>query len=161
MLGTTIRDPYQVEAMVTETPGLGLLDIQTTFHAKKSTHQAEAQISSSVTWLAGLDGSRVTGYEIHMGQTVGAQPWLILQRHGDHAQDGAVTDDGRIWGCYLHGLFHNTDFRRVWLQSLGWAPSSGQPAPPDPFDIVANTVAAAIDIDFIKQLLIEQENTLA
>jgi adenosylcobyric acid synthase len=34
--------------------------------------------------------------------------------------DGAVGAEGRIWGCYLHGLFENEGLRRVWLESLGW-----------------------------------------
>jgi adenosylcobyric acid synthase len=33
--------------------------------------------------------------------------------------DGAHSADGRVWGCYLHGLFHNDQFRVAWLQSLG------------------------------------------
>ena len=35
--------------------------------------------------------------------------------------DGAVSEDGRIWGCYVHGIFDNSAFRHAWLKSLGWA----------------------------------------
>ncbi|HEY1068571.1 MAG TPA: hypothetical protein VGE52_20775, partial [Pirellulales bacterium] len=32
--------------------------------------------------------------------------------------DGGASRDGRVWGCYLHGLFANDSFRRAWLASL-------------------------------------------
>jgi adenosylcobyric acid synthase len=33
--------------------------------------------------------------------------------------DGAVSADGRIAGCHLHGLFAADDFPRVFLRRLG------------------------------------------
>ena len=32
--------------------------------------------------------------------------------------DGAVSADGRVFGCYLHGLFDNAEFRRHFLNVL-------------------------------------------
>jgi adenosylcobyric acid synthase len=32
--------------------------------------------------------------------------------------DGWVSPDRRVWGTYLHGLFDNDLFRRVFLQEL-------------------------------------------
>jgi len=32
--------------------------------------------------------------------------------------DGAMSADGRVMGCYLHGIFASDDFRRAFLQSL-------------------------------------------
>jgi adenosylcobyric acid synthase len=66
-----------------------------------------------------------------MGRTVSATPWLeIIRRTNtikvgvdsmtDLIPDGASSPDGRIWGCYLHGLFASTPFRHAWLHSLGW-----------------------------------------
>jgi len=66
----------------------------------------------------------VEGYEIHMGHTRGNSPWLTLSERGQgsvEVADGAVSSDGRIWGCYLHGLFENQAFRRAWLRGLGWS----------------------------------------
>ncbi|MCD1262008.1 hypothetical protein B5M42_024815 [Paenibacillus athensensis] len=32
--------------------------------------------------------------------------------------DGAAARDGRIWGTYVHGILHNDDFRRAWLNRI-------------------------------------------
>ena len=63
-LGQRVRDPLGVESHLPETPGLGLLPLETTMVLKKITSQVEA------TFL-GLRhvGSLVAGYEIHMGRT--------------------------------------------------------------------------------------------
>jgi adenosylcobyric acid synthase len=127
MLGRTIRDPERVEsAAVTEVAGLGLLDAETVFVGTKATHQARARVRPAAGWLAALAGAELNGYEIHMGRTVGAQPWLDITREqgeGISHPDGAANSDRRIWGCYLHGLFANDSFRKAWLASLGHAPA--------------------------------------
>jgi adenosylcobyric acid synthase len=38
-----------------------------------------------------------------------------------HGFDGAVAADGRVAGCYLHGLFAADAFRRAWLARFGAA----------------------------------------
>ena len=65
----------------------------------------------------------VAGYEMHLGETTGpglARPMLRL---GDRP-DGAVSADGKVAGCYLHGLFASDEFRRAFLARLGAAPSA-------------------------------------
>jgi adenosylcobyric acid synthase len=65
----------------------------------------------------------VRGYEMHLGETTGpglARPMLRL---GDRT-DGAVSADGKVAGCYLHGLFASDAFRRQFLARLGAAPSA-------------------------------------
>jgi adenosylcobyric acid synthase len=39
--------------------------------------------------------------------------------------DGAVSPDGRVGGCYLHGLFAGDAFRRAFLTRLGADDSGG------------------------------------
>ena len=54
---------------------------------------------------------------MHMGKTSGtytANPFLDLEVR----QDGAVSADGRIIGCYVHGLFASDNFRHSFLNSL-------------------------------------------
>ena len=123
MLGRTIRDPQHVESPTGETPGLGLLAVDTVFAADKATHQASGRVSGGPGWLATCTGQIVQGYEIHMGRTEGVAPWLTLTERS-HQQvsvlDGSASPDGRTWGCYLHGIFENQGFRRSWLVSLGW-----------------------------------------
>ena len=58
------------------------------------------------------------GYEIHIGSTKGSdctRAWLDL---GDRL-DGAASADGRVMGCYMHGLFTSDAFRASYLSGLG------------------------------------------
>jgi adenosylcobyric acid synthase len=123
MLGRAIHDPQRVEAQQETLPGLGLLGIETTFEAEKATYQVKANCRGGPGWLADLATIPLEGYEIHMGRTDSSTPWLeITIRNGAACQvaDGAASPDGKIWGCYLHGLFANTALRHAWLESLGW-----------------------------------------
>jgi adenosylcobyric acid synthase len=47
-------------------------------------------------------------------------PLCSIGQEGGSHPDGAISADGRIWGCYLHGLFDNNTLRHAWLHSLGW-----------------------------------------
>ena len=67
MLGQEIKDPEHVESTRSEANGLGLLEIETTFEADKSTYQIHAEIHSSAGWMADMDNDPISGYEIHMG----------------------------------------------------------------------------------------------
>ncbi len=125
MLGSVIRDPEQVESGAGEMAGLDLLPVETVFAHAKATYQARATIRGGPGWLAGLAGRAVAGYEIHLGRSHGGRRWLELhRRNGEPAsqEDGAVSADGRVWGCYLHGLFANDALRRAWLDSLAPGP---------------------------------------
>jgi adenosylcobyric acid synthase len=43
----------------------------------------------------------------------------------DGRPEGAASADGRIAGCYLHGLFAADGFRRAYLRDLGGAGDAG------------------------------------
>src|SRR5205814_10457968 len=68
-------------------------------------------------------GEAVRGYEMHVGATSGpatARPMLSLGDGADAARPGgASTLDGRVTGCYLHGLFAGDAFRRAFIAGLG------------------------------------------
>lgn len=153
MLGETILDPQQVEGAQTRISGLGLLPVHTTFSAGKETYQATARIGAHGGWLGDLAGQVLRGYEIHMGRTESASPWLTIERRGDAAvqiEDGAISIDKRMWGCYLHGLFANDRFRRAWLQHLGHAhPQSHDQDDPlrASLDRLAGVVQKAVRLD--------------
>ena len=141
MLGRTICDPQHVESPDEVTPGLGLLPLETVFAGEKTTHRVKARIAGGPAWLTRAIGTVVEGYEIHMGRTQGDNPWLtITERSGGPADvgDGAVSADGRVWGCYLHDLFQNQHFRRAWLRGLGWNP-------PHPLDASAAELTTRLD----------------
>jgi len=164
MLGQEILDPDHVESRETQTGGLGLLPIKTTFAGEKATHRAKAQIAcaslASNIWLCALRGQTVEGYEIHMGRTTGAEAWLeIVERNQQTTRvfDGAISQDGLVWGCYIHGLFGNKNLRRAWLSSLGWAEGSGATIHEDSFaaslTYLTDTVESVLNMDFIENVM--------
>ena len=119
MAGEWLTDALGVEgARGEQAAGLGLLPVGTAFSAEKETHQARLQLS---------DGEIVRGYEIHTGDSKvrdGTARFGVIVERGARAvriADGAASDDGSVWGSYLHGLFENDSFRHGWLRRLGWA----------------------------------------
>jgi adenosylcobyric acid synthase len=111
MLGRTVRDPDGIEGPPGEAPGLGLLAVDTELTPEKTLTRTRARHLAT--------GQPVEGYEIHIGRTDGpdrARPVLTLD---DGRPEGAASADGRIAGCYLHGLFAADGFRRAYLRSLG------------------------------------------
>ncbi len=170
MLGQAIIDPDHVESQQTEATALGLLATRTEFKAGKNTYQVEAEIEADWSWLAANKIS-VTGYEIHTAFTQGGPSWLTIRRRNGEAADvadGASTEDGRVWGCYLHGLFANDDFRRRWLASLrgGCSPNGAKKewhdAPSDDaletsLDRLADVVEESVDVEQILQIIEEPQ----
>ncbi|MGM0677225.1 cobyric acid synthase [Ectothiorhodospira marina] len=115
MLGRVVRDPQGIEGEPGETPGLGLLDVETEISGEKKLIDLNATDQTS--------GCRVTGYEMHMGRTYGAgleRPWLMLEdKQGKPRPEGAMSADGQVTGAYVHGIFGNDDFRAHWLRRVG------------------------------------------
>jgi adenosylcobyric acid synthase len=153
LLGQQISDPLGVEGTGGEAPGLGLLPITTVFTANKRTAQVVAR--SRFAWANDLP---LQGYEIHMGRTQRAAdvpPALTITlgnvEPGGH-DDGCVSTDGRIWGCYLHGLFANQAFRRAWLRTLGWQERAEHESF-NPYDRLADVVEAHLDPDQLAAIL--------
>jgi len=161
MLGEVVHDPEHVESTLDSAPGLGLLPIGTVFAGDKATHQADAQIRNGPGWFAELEGQMVTGYEIHMGRTDSRSAWLeILGRSGQSVQvpDGAASEDGKIWGCYVHGLFANQNLRQAWLKSLGWSEDKANQNE-NPFAVsltrLADTLESILDMDLLEKIVWE------
>jgi len=152
LLGERISDPLGIEGAGGDAPGLGLLPVETIFAAEKRTVQIEAH--ASAPWA---QGAPLRGYEIHAGRTTGsaARPLSTITSRGGvqaNEDDGYISADGRIWGCYIHGLFANQTFRRGWLSSLGWQGSGAEPSP-DPYDRLADIVESAFGARHLDDLL--------
>jgi adenosylcobyric acid synthase len=110
MLGRTIADPDGIEGPAGHVEGLGLLDVVTRLTARKQLVQVTG---------ATADGQPFQGYEMHMGETTGPdciRPFSMLD---GGRPDGAVSEDGRVAGTYVHGLFSNDAQRAAWLSRLG------------------------------------------
>jgi adenosylcobyric acid synthase len=160
MLGESIHDPGRVESGTEDAAGLGLLPVTTNFLAEKTTVRTQAHVRSNQGWLASLTGQAVSGYEIHMGETESARPWLEIAGSNQLVRlDGAASSDGRIWGCYLHGLFANDNFRHAWLKSLGWQNTEPVRTPMDlldqSLDTLADTLEETLDMDLLEKIIWE------
>ncbi len=117
MLGTRIADPLGVEGAAGESTGLGLLDVATTLAGDKHLENVSAVLS----WA----DAPVQGYEIHHGQTHGAdtrQPFALIGP--ERRPDGAISADGQVLGTYLHGVFDTSAAAQALLAWAGCATSA-------------------------------------
>jgi adenosylcobyric acid synthase len=159
MLGNRIEDPDQLESNLNGMDGLGLLPGQTRFIAEKATYQVTAEITGGPGWINELKSTIISGYEIHMGRTEMDIPWLnINHRNGSPADvsDGGASKDGKVWGCYIHGLFANDDFRHAWLKSIGWqrqAYASHTASFQESLDHLADTIEASINMSELERII--------
>jgi adenosylcobyric acid synthase len=162
MLGRWIHDPEHVESSEDQVEGLGLLPTETFFLPQKATYQVHAQITGRTAWLASLSECNLQGYEIHMGRTTSDSTWLKIDARNAllcEISDGSMSADGRIWGCYLHGLFGNPAFRQAWLTSLGWTPERSSFTAQSThgleksLDKLAEEVEAALDMNQMERII--------
>ena len=106
MLGQRIEDPLGLEGSAGGADGLGLLEVETVLEP--------AKVLAVRAWREVRSGEPVRGYEIHMGRTAGPGLARPMLRDGATA-DGAVSADGRVMGCYLHGILAADGFRGALL----------------------------------------------
>lgn len=168
MLGLRIADPHGVESARGAVAGLGWLPVETELTPHKRTVRTTAVITLPLPGWQDLDGQRVSGYEIRMGVTRKAGPChAFLRPDGAVASGeetgllGAVSRDGRVWGTYIHDLFHNDRFRRRFLNGLrvqkGLPPVetgvSIARRKEEAFDRLADAVAEHLDLSRIGRLV--------
>lgn len=124
MLGQEVRDPEHTESSYDKVPGLGFLDIVTTFVAQKVTHQVTALAHDNHFLDLHYNDDNISGYEIHMGRTEALRPvqpaFTITSRSGEDmsSADGVVRSDGLVMGTYIHGIFDNNCLRRTVINAL-------------------------------------------
>ena len=141
MLGQRIADPHGIEGDPSEVAGLGHLDIETEMAPIKHLSLKSGTHCES--------GAHLDGYEIHIGETSGPdteRAWLDF----DGRPEGAASLDGRVRGCYMHGIFSSDAFRAVFLAGLGGTSSvvfeTGVEAA---LDALADHVERYMDVDLL------------
>jgi adenosylcobyric acid synthase len=153
MLGRTIADPEGIEGSAEMVEGLGLLDISTVMSADKSTRLVHGSHVAT--------GTAIDGYEIHLGQSEGgdcARPVLTI----DGCPDGASSEDGKVQGTYVHGLFTGDGFRKAWLANLGIASSLSYGSRIETaLDALADHLEAHLDIEAILKIARSRQTTSA
>ena len=141
MLGDRIDDPKGVDGPAGGADGLGLLHINTVMTENKTVRPVRGQ--------SALSEAPITGYEIHTGASDGpdlARPML----HLDDGPEGARSENGRIEGTYVHGVFADDQFRAAWLARVcagASASISYDAAVESALDRLADELEDALDID--------------
>ena len=150
MLGKTLVDSG-FESGAGTYHGLGLLDCVTRFASyKKNTLQVKRRACPVPPILSAM--GEVTGYEIHMGITESGMNREALEG------DGRVSDDGLVFGTYLHGLFLNPSAANALLsylfekKGLLFTPIPAEET--DPYDLLADLFEEYVDMDAIAALLV-------
>lgn len=108
MLGEQIIDESGVEEQSGSIRGMGLIPMTTYFREEKARKQVTGHMGAVTGIFAGLKGLEVTGYEIHMGQSIyETQPCRLVELTDTRTQeantDGYASD--RVYGSYVHGIF--------------------------------------------------------
>jgi adenosylcobyric acid synthase len=114
MMGHAVHDPAGIEGGAGTSPGLAILPVETELKAPKTTTRTR------FSW----NGTRGSGYEIHMGRTQRTGSTALFRIHEKNArplpgEDGCISRDGRIMGTYIHGLFDQPEIIRKWLDMVG------------------------------------------
>ncbi|MHA7963161.1 cobyric acid synthase [Paenibacillus sp. CAU 1782] len=133
MLGVKLIDRLGVEDETSVMRGLDVFPFETVFASEKKTVRVEGRA------VFGGNGESypISGYEIHMGELTMLndaallhKPFRIretLVKESDteaatgfslFKEEGLSSADGKVWGTFIHGIFHNDDFRRNWLNGL-------------------------------------------
>ncbi|HEY4082913.1 MAG TPA: cobyric acid synthase [Burkholderiaceae bacterium] len=112
MLGESLVDPHQIDG---NGPGLGLLPLSTLFERDKLLSPTKVSLAPKLDapWSA-LAGLQTQGYEIHHGRTA-QHPDLALAKEVMWDEHGAPIgwQQGAVLGCYVHGLFEQTEVLRA------------------------------------------------
>jgi len=145
MLGREIIDTDGIEGPPLSVPGLGHLNVQTHMQPSKRTATVSAEYLRN--------GIILQGYEIHMGKTTGPdqeEGWLAIGSR----REGAQSTDGKIRGCYIHGLFSSDKFRETFMSELGHESSAYTYSTTinNTLDQLAKHLEAHIDLDLILRL---------
>ena len=167
MLGDTLSDPLHVEAGGT-IKGMGLLPMDTVFAGEKTRTRAEGAFGKTEGVLAGIEGTRIEGYEIHMGETVRKEEteaftFIDDQNRADSDKlDGAQK--GNVYGTYVHGIFDKEEVAERIVEAL--AKNKGiameqihgvdyQTFKETQYDILADALREHLDMKKIYQILEE------
>jgi adenosylcobyric acid synthase len=133
MLGRHLADPYGFEGPPARVAGLGLLDVETVLMPDKTLRKVSGQAL----------GASFDGYEMHMGETTGADCARAFALLDGERDDGAMSADGRVLGSYVHGLLAGPALRSALLGIIGLKSFGGDYAAS--IDAALDEIAAAME----------------
>lgn len=127
--------------------GLGLLPVTTVFDRyDKITRQLNRASSGASPILSRV--ATAAGHEIHSGKS-------SARGAGAFTDEGCVTEDGLIFGTYMHGLFANAgmvDALVGWLSEKKGVPYTPAGAEGDPYAALARHLESCLDVERIVAL---------
>ncbi|WP_374511981.1 cobyric acid synthase [Niveibacterium sp.] len=147
MLGEWVSDPLALEGDAGDTEGLGLFSMRTELRPDKQLRRVTGRLCRG--------GERLSGYEIHAGESSGPALERPLCRLDDGWPDGALSADGCVAGTYVHGLFDEPDACRA---LLAWAGLAAAEVPSidllreAALDRLADAIEAHLDLARLDQL---------
>ncbi|MBQ2226006.1 MAG: cobyric acid synthase CobQ, partial [Methanobrevibacter sp.] len=171
ILGNIIYDEDKRESKHGTIRGLGLLDIESSFsRAGKIVTQSVATVPDNIGGVAGeifknISSETVTGYEIHEGTSeLKSSSALLNIKKGQGNNDAGLIDgasNGNAFATYFHGIFHNYNFRREFLNYLRVKKGLEAKYGEDPYETqkdyslnrLAEIVENHLDMDTIDKLL--------
>jgi len=139
MLGRAVHDLSGIEGAPGSEEGLGLLDIETVLTADKTLRR--------VTGRCLFTDAQFSGYEMHVGRSgASGKPMLHF---AEGTTDGAVSADGAVSGCYVHGLFAGDAMRAAWIKRLGGDSglASYEARVEESLDALATAIETHLDVD--------------
>lgn len=134
MLGLTVSDPNGIEGSIVQLPGLGLLPINTTITAEKTTRQVTFQ----------FEGCECQGYEIHQGVS---------------DTDLSIVQTDHCIGTYIHGFLDNAPVIEYLLNPFVEQLNGDhqtfdyQMYKESQYDLLADYVRRYVDVERIYQIL--------
>lgn len=158
MLGNRISDFDGVEEGGS-LRGMELLPIETTLKQEKVRTQRKAVLQEVQGVLSDLNGKEVSGYEIHMGDTVISENGTTAQKISDNR---IIVSNRNVYGTYLHGIFDAEGIASVMVKRLAEKKGlvcdtskllSYAQFKETQYDKLADTLREYLDMDFIYGIL--------
>ncbi len=151
LLGQSIVDPHGLATPGAALDALGLLPITTIMETERSLAPVVARHLAS--------GLPVSGYAVPRDSNRSCEAAPVLT-DSKNEFSGARSNNGQVWGCYLHGLFDPDPFRRWFIDRLRQRRSLSplqtvevryelEPA----FERLADTVRSCLDMSAIYRLM--------
>ena len=103
--------------------------------------------------------ANLSGYEIHVGTTAGAdteRPLVYLQEGNHHRADGARNADNTVMGTYVHGILDESsllDSILIWAGVEAIQPFDYLAHRASEIDRLADATEAALPISKLHELL--------
>ena len=158
MLGQVIEDPHSIEGKAGSSNGLGYLNLRTILKPQKTLTNV------SGTLILAEQEANISGYEIHAGESTlinnGIDEEYMYQSQTflniDGKAQGTLSDDEQVAGCYLHGLFDQSEALTLFIQWAGFdvkVQASMAMIEEQAIERVSQACTKHLDIEKLKQLI--------